>query len=127
VGDSFTVEISNLPRENWNLPIEMSTFLASIAAGIGLVIGAVLIYQVVQRRQQTSEPGVTSAFDDPERDEMNVDELERERLQMASELNKLEADYERGDLDEDSYNVERDQILTELRKISLRMRGMEDD
>ena len=128
IGDSFAVEISSLPRENWNLPVEMSTFLASIAAGVGLVIGAVLIYQVVQRRQSVTEPGTAaiSDSDDPERDGMDIDELERERLQMATELNKLEADYERGDLDEDTYHVERDQILDELRKISLRMRGLDD-
>jgi hypothetical protein len=126
VGDSFTVEISGLPRENWNLPIGMSTFFASIAAGVGLVIGAVLIYQVVQRRQSSPDPVIHSDSDDPERDGMDMDELARERLQLASELNKLEADYERGDLDEESYNVERDQILDELRKISLRMRGMDE-
>lgn len=127
IGDSFAVEISSLPRENWNLPVEMSTFLASIAAGVGLVIGAVLIYQVVQRRQKATESIAAGTSDDPERDDMDLNDLERERLQLASELNKLEADYERGDLDEDTYDVERNQILEELRKISLRMRGMDDE
>ena len=126
VGDSFTVEISGLPRENWNLPVDMSTFLASIAAGVGLVIGAVLIYQVVQRRQLASADRSAPAGGESDIDDMDSDELERERLELASELNKLEADYERGDIDEDSYAAERDEILEELRKISMRMRGLEE-
>jgi hypothetical protein len=128
VGDSFNVEISGLPRENWNLPVEMSTLLASLAAGVGLVIGAVLIYQVVQRRQLATADGAPVASDrsGADIDEMDSDELERERLELASELNKLEADYERGDIDEAQYQSERDGILEELRKISLRMRGLEE-
>lgn len=123
VGDSFTVQISDLPRENWNLPVETSTFLASIAAGVGLAIGAVLIYQVVQRRKLASDG---APVEDADFDDMSQDELERERMDLASELNRLDGDYERGDIDEDSYNTERNEILTELRNISLRMRGVEE-
>jgi hypothetical protein len=126
IGDSFTVEISDLPRENWNLPVDMSTLLASLAAGLGLVIGAVLIYQVVQRRQLATADGPASVTPSDDHDELDSDELERERMELASELNKLEADYERGDIDEDSYNSERDQILEDLRQISMRMRGIEE-
>ncbi|MEX2425570.1 MAG: hypothetical protein WD401_02295 [Thermomicrobiaceae bacterium] len=126
VGDSFGVEISGLPRENWNLPVAMSTFLASIAAGVGLVIGAVLIYQVVQRRQKSTAGGPVAEDGNDSVEEPDADELERKRLELASELNKLEADYERGDIDEESYNTERDQILAELRQISLRMRGIDE-
>lgn len=126
VGDSFTVEISGLPRENWNLPVEMSTILASLAAGVGLVIGAVLIYQVVQRRQAVTASAPATGDGDSNLNEMDTDELERERLELASELNRLEADYKRGDIDEDAYNTERAEILEDLRQISLRMRGLED-
>ncbi len=128
VGDSFNVEISGLPRENWNLPVGMGTLLASLAAGVGLVIGAVLIYQVVQRRQLATAEGVPVAAErsDGEVEDMDADELERERLELASELNKLEADYERGDIGEEQYKAERERVLEELRKISLRMRGLEE-
>jgi hypothetical protein len=127
VGDSFTVEVSGLPRENWNLPVETSTLLASLAAGVGLVIGAVLIYQVVQRRQsmQPATAGAQSS-ESNDFDEMDSNELEQERIELASDLNKLEADYERGDIDEETYNDERDRILEELRQISLRMRGYDE-
>jgi hypothetical protein len=124
VGDSFSVRISGLPRENWNLPMEMSTFLASIAAGVGLVIGTVLIYQVVQRRRLV--PGTGTGAGEVPIGDMSADELEKERIELASELNNLESDYERGDLDEETYQAERDEILQELRQISLRMRGLED-
>jgi hypothetical protein len=124
VGDTISVRISGLPRENWNLPIGMSTFFASIAAGVGLVIGTVLIYQVVQRRKLMPEAGGEGV--DPGFDEMSADELEKERLELASELNRLEADFERGDLDEETYQSERDEILGDLRQISLRMRGIDD-
>lgn len=126
VGDSFTVQITDLPRENWNLPISMSAFLASIAAGIGLVVGAILIYQVVQRRQRAAAPAAAGADGDVDFDEMSQDDLEQERMELASELNRLDADYERGDIDEERYNSERSEILTELRSISLRMRGVEE-
>jgi hypothetical protein len=126
VGDSFDVEISGLPRENWNLPVETSTLLASLAAGVGLVIGAVLIYQVVQRRQAATAGSSTKATTDTNHESTDADQLERERLALASELNTLEADYDRGDIDEESYNAERDQILADLRQISLRMRGLDE-
>lgn len=126
VGDSFVVDVSGLPRENWNLPVDTSTLLASLAAGVGLVVGAVLIYQVVQRRQAAAPKSEGAEGNDAEIDDMDTDELERERLELASELNKLEADYERGDMDEDSYIAERDQILDDLRKISMRMRGLDE-
>jgi hypothetical protein len=127
VGDSFTVEVSGLPRENLNLPVEMSTLLAALAAGVGLVIGAVLIYQIVQRRQAVQPVTADGApASGANLDDMDSDELERERMELASELNKLEADYERGDIDEETYNKERDDILEELRQISLRMRGLEE-
>ena len=127
VGNTVTVRVSGLPRENWNLPVDMSTFLASIAAGVGLVIGAVLIYQVVQRRQlAATADGTAVTGDGSDLDEMSADELEKERLELASELNRLDADYERGDLDEDTYKSERDEILNELRQISMRMRGLDD-
>lgn len=124
VGDTLTVRISDLPRENWNLPIGMSTFLASIAAGVGLVIGSVLIYQVVQRRRLAPEGALLNSSSDI--GTMSSDDLENERLELASELNRLEADYERGDLDEDTYQSERDEILQDLRDISLRMRGIDE-
>jgi hypothetical protein len=106
----------------------MSTFLASIAAGVGLVIGAVLIYQVVQRRQLATAGAGGAAVQSGATDGQSGDteDLERERLALASELNKLEADFERGDIDEETYNAERDEILEQLRLISLRMRGLED-
>jgi hypothetical protein len=126
VGDSFIVEVSGLPRENWNLPVGMSTLLASLAAGVGLVIGAVLIYQVVQRRQTATAGTPATATSGDDLDDMNSDDLERERVELASELNKLEADFERGDIDEDAYTAERDQILADLRQVSMRMRGIEE-
>lgn len=128
VGDSFNVEITGLPRENWNLPVGMSTLLASLAAGVGLVIGAVLIYQVVQRRQLATADGtpISSGADELDADGMDPDELERERLELASELNKLDADFERGDIDEEQYKAEREQVLEDLHEISLRMRGLEE-
>ena len=123
IGDTFTVRISGLPRENWILPIGMSTFFASLAAGVGLVIGAVLIYQVVQRRQLAGDGSVPDGDDG--RQDMALADLEQERLELASELNKLEADFERGDIDEETYSAERDHLVGQLREISLRMRGFE--
>jgi hypothetical protein len=124
IGDTLTVRVSGLPRENWNLPIGMSTLLASLAAGVGLCIGAVLIYQVVQRRRSgTPQPSLAAA---------NVEasgspgDLESQRLELASELNQLEAEFERGDLDEETYRTERAEILAELRAISLKLRGVEE-
>jgi hypothetical protein len=125
VGDTMSVRISGLPRENWNIPVEMSTLLASLAAGVGLVVGAVLIYQVVQRRQVSAAGPAEVEHDARSRYEPESDDLERTRLELAAELNRLEADFERGDLDEDSYHRERDDILERLREISLKVRGID--
>jgi hypothetical protein len=124
VGDIVTVRISGLPRENWNLPVDMSTFLASIAAGVGLVIGAVLIYQVVHRRQVVADTGAGSYVVNV--DEDDPDDLESQRRALAAELNKLESDFDRGEIDDETFQRKRDDVLAELREISLRMRGLEE-
>jgi hypothetical protein len=124
IGDTLTVRVSGLPRENWSLPIGMSTLLASLAAGVGLCVGAVLIYQVVQRRRSGSlEPAHSGAAAGAS---SSPGDLESQRLELASELNQLEAEFERGDLDEETYRTERAEILAELRAISLKLRGVEE-
>jgi hypothetical protein len=92
-----------------------------------VVVAAQTPGQVVQRRQTAPVSGAVAVQGEVEDGDSAVDELEQTRLELASELNKLEADFERGDLDEDAYQRERDEILEELRGISLRMRGMESE
>jgi hypothetical protein len=89
-----------------------------------LVIGAVLLFQIVQHRRSgelaPEAAGVTAGAAD------SHDALEAQRLGLASELNDLESEYERGSLDEETYQSERAEIVAELREISLRLRGIED-
>jgi chromosome segregation ATPase len=105
---------------------EQRPFDARALGRIGRLVG--LRGEVVQRRQLATAGGGEAAVEggSTDSDTGDTEDLERERLALASELNKLEADFERGDIDEETYNAERDEILEQLRLISLRMRGLED-
>lgn len=119
VNDVMQVNVSNLPKVGSN-DSSHGALYAAIAAGVGVIAAGFLIFQLLRRRRSLALAAAEGNFAEP-----LPPATDKERLELASELNQLEDDHASGQIDDESYQRERAELVEELREISRRMHGVE--
>jgi hypothetical protein len=121
VGDIVAVTVTGLPKGGASTSdSNRGTLYAAIAAGVGLLVAAGLIFQLVRRRRHAAlvAAGAGGAAI------TESHSPEDERLALAAELNQLDDDHAAGKVDDETYARARQEIMDELREISRGMHGL---
>ena len=128
VGDVLSVQILNLPRAGASGESSRGPLYAAIAAGVGVVLAAGLVFFTLRRRSRRGlTPAVAiagaTATDAPKSRSSAFDD---ERLTLAAQLNVLDERHAQGTISDTEYQADRQRVLEELRVIARRRRGLED-
>jgi hypothetical protein len=128
VGDTLSVQILNLPKAGSSGDSSNGPLYAAIAAGVGVLLAAGLVFFTLRRRSRknssaansTPEGAVASAS------RSRVGGYNDERLVLAAQLNQLDERHADGTISDEAYQSDRQRVLDELRVIARRQRGLED-
>lgn len=112
VGDTHVVHVSGLPRTGFLLDLPLGPSIAVTLGVLGVALAIVLSVLALRRRRSAVGLSPTEA---------NVSD---ERVQLAAELNRLDAAREAGELDEAEYVARRSAVLAQLRELVLREQGL---
>ncbi len=127
VGDTLSIQILNLPKAGSSGDSSRGPIYAAIAAAVGVIMAAALVFFTLRRRGRkevavaTAASGVTTGT--PTSRGAGFDD---ERLELAAQLNSLDERHAQGTITDADYQSDRQRVLEELRVIARRRRGLED-